>query len=1154
MVIPVFQYTYLYFMDIQGGNKISDPSSPKDCYNPGTTQLGDYQSSRIVATGCDSSQRLYNGTCYSNSPSIPSCFIQDGAFCIKCEPQYAVDSNDKCSSCPALCETCSYNTTSNTIQCDSCDPHSQLNQIDKVTCTPCDASTEIWDPQTAFCTQSTPLTKTTDPDLTFAGLSPLKANLSHIVVSISLKINGPPGNDIIYIKFNDEIKSVSYRDNYYESDPQKNSLIKINFYVSNPPTFDTIKLVTVFDPDDGSKSIDNVEVKAAQQVFDYSKDCLKPMPSGRCMLCNIYKYKVKQKYRCVDVPEGKYPVSKPENQDDEIRDGMTGAKKMWGLAPEDIQECYDGYTLVDLVGCVACSSPCLTCSGSEASSPSNCTGCPVDQGLQSLGTSTPSSTCTTCSGGCQKCSLNYSICEECLPGSVRKVISQTQTECVNSCEDPNCQDCGSTSGLGFWNQCASCLSPYVVNITLKNCWRDCSNHLYHQNRDTCSDQCHPRCLSCTGPGAGECLGCSTGHLDVSGEYSPSNCVECPSTCTACSSDNQCSSCGPGRLLNSLDTMCYLCPEGCGSCSSDNLCSLCGDQWYYDIPSKSCLPLTNDLEVVEVDYIYFNEYRSRINLRFKNSLLLEIVPCHLYSLTSSDSRLLKIDKPCIWNSQLEISTTTNNTSSSSNSSTEKNNFKNIEYTFPTQILKQSWNSLSIQFKTDQNLKITQNQVLKKSLVMVENISYYNDEQQTQMTETAALVSARLFLVAMFLMMITKATSFLQLVKLTQYIEFMLYFDIPYPVNLKIFLRRFSRGVLELLPNVLAQRWPENVCALPLNFKENDATCYYLENLGNLFVGLVALSLFKVFVFLISQAASLTRIKRVESTFRTINRLISPGLFILYLDAIFFEVVLFSNLQIRTTDYTFQSISSRMGSVGLNYMMACSSLLYSLLLMFFLVVVSRVLNPGSKNGGVILLDSKSKRILYNLEVSFLYKDFKKDNVIGQFYFVVQQAKNILNGVPVVLLSQYPPLLIASQILINIIYFGILVAYQPFLKNRDNIKECFSQFFICLALIGFVFILREVDLSDKFRYQVIGQSLIVIFIIIFGINLIFSGIDFFEYMYNLVKNSWFKGGDSEADKSTNTSSRNSGRVRQQRRANKVLNIGRTAQSIKGEEEVME
>ena len=186
--------------------------------------------------------------------------------------------------------------------------------------------------------------------------------------------------------------------------------------------------------------------------------------------------------------------------------------------------------------CTACTSPCLTCSGSITS-------------------------CVTCISG------DY------LYGTTCVSTCPSTTVAVSTASPPQCEDCGpncKTCTSANVDVCLTCATGYFLYSS--TCINTCPTGTYQSGTNCYS--CDTTCLTCSGPNNNECTSCNTASA-TNGVLLNNYCVaSCPSgyttvsgVCTACTSPcltctvaaTQCVTCIAGDYL--YNAKCYSsCPS------------------------------------------------------------------------------------------------------------------------------------------------------------------------------------------------------------------------------------------------------------------------------------------------------------------------------------------------------------------------------------------------------------------------------------------------------------------------------------------------------------------------------------------------------------------------------------------------------------------
>lgn len=194
--------------------------------------------------------------------------------------------------------------------------------------------------------------------------------------------------------------------------------------------------------------------------------------------------------------------------------------------------------------------------------------------------------CTFCNADCKSC-LNASVCNECI--SSKKLQNGS---CVDSCSDgyylsgtnclpcieSNCKTCSNVS-------CTECTNGYALKDN--NCYAvaSCPTGFYAGVEGTISKclACHANCAACTGSQKTSCTQCkfqnfldgttcdSTCPNGKYGDLTDSQCKNCDTTCSKCTSLAKCTECSNTfHLLNSK------CVTECGEGYIENsgICQAC----------------------------------------------------------------------------------------------------------------------------------------------------------------------------------------------------------------------------------------------------------------------------------------------------------------------------------------------------------------------------------------------------------------------------------------------------------------------------------------------------------------------------------------------------------------------------------------------------
>lgn len=222
--------------------------------------------------------------------------------------------------------------------------------------------------------------------------------------------------------------------------------------------------------------------------------------------------------------------------------------------------------------CVACNSPCATCT----EHPSKCLTCASCCGslfnFQCLascpvGTYSNNGKCEYCSYNCATCLGTSTTCTSCPSGKVlfsgacydKCPYVMIGGICSFNCARGlfktainQCANCSSvcSSCEGNANNCTSCVSGFAVNGT---CQRNCPLNFFA--RDGLCQACNPECNGCVEK-CDNCIDCAIGYY------------KCGSLCVK--------TCYPNQFIDEKSRTCITCNAKCKTCSSQQFCTTCAN--------------------------------------------------------------------------------------------------------------------------------------------------------------------------------------------------------------------------------------------------------------------------------------------------------------------------------------------------------------------------------------------------------------------------------------------------------------------------------------------------------------------------------------------------------------------------------------------------
>ena len=142
-----------------------------------------------------------------------------------------------------------------------------------------------------------------------------------------------------------------------------------------------------------------------------------------------------------------------------------------------------------------------------------------------------------------------------------------------------CDECVVITSTPLTTECTQCSSGWFEDDG--ECTETCSDGKWR-------NQLTNLCVSCTAPcenckSEDKCTSCNEGFVINNNE-----CLECPSHCTVCSlpDTDVCDTCETGFFVNSAGG-CTECIEGCSTCSDETTCDVCDDSggWFLNAAEK-----------------------------------------------------------------------------------------------------------------------------------------------------------------------------------------------------------------------------------------------------------------------------------------------------------------------------------------------------------------------------------------------------------------------------------------------------------------------------------------------------------------------------------------------------------------------------------------
>lgn len=800
--------------------------------------------------------------------------------------------------------------------------------------------------------------------------------------------------------------------------------------------FGNVYLFTNWDEETPDESLTIDYVRVSNQLMDYENNiCLLDDYSSQCTLCNKYKLYYKAWDGCKKNIDYYYTAQSLAGFYDYFIpcDPVNNStKQCWGgEAPGRVQCTNDSFLLIE-GDCLKCDENCWTCSGNGE----------LNQ-TDNLGN------CTSCFGEDE--GLKF------FEGNSSFACLKCKTGCLRCLDYDKCELCDEGFGFDFgvenkvscqtceekclkcseYQTCEVCLDGFELDDQGK-CLKICPEKETFSRGYECLN-CHLNCNSCFEEGVDGCLSCKTGSRKFFGNCS--------------NKENGC---------------CFQCSDNCSECSYDHICEACINDEYVLDENFSCSKI-DDLEYVSIEDYYFLKKNGKIKIIFNSTISTESIQKHCEITKNFEAE------------GLTCQTTSEKTCEINLNINEKNNIKNGVLTF----------------KIPKTLKITEKTgkqfILLNNTIKI-NIDYYNNNKIDSLMETSGSGASKVAKGSFFLLLINKVGSFLQLLKLTQHIEFLLYLNIEMPSNLYHFLKYFNFSIFNHIENPLDKIGTQN-CKLSHIFIDMEVSCLFVQNLSFELIGLFSLILLKLILRFLSFVYNFVYQKKIENKkncLEIVDGWFGVRTFFLFFDVFSFEMSFFGFLQLKLR--SFKNFYSAF-NFGLGIMSLLGCLVLGIITLKFTSEYSKIMKDEKS------LKKRKKHLIENI-----LKNQNFDNFFGKYFLLIIQIKNIFYGFVVVYLENYPTVQILIHVVIKLIYLIFLMKNNPFNGMIEYLREVSLTIFLLPILVMMLFLSSQrLKLGDQeFNYKYLGFGTIVFFSLIFLSIIVFSWVEFFLKLREMWKKS--------------------------------------------------
>jgi hypothetical protein len=135
------------------------------------------------------------------------------------------------------------------------------------------------------------------------------------------------------------------------------------------------------------------------------------------------------------------------------------------------------------------------------------------------------------------------------------------------------------------------------------------------------------------------------------------------------------------------------------------------------------------------------------------------------------------------------------------------------------------------------------------------------------------------------MLLSFTSAVALLKIFQMMDYMVLFSVMHPENFQRFVEILTSNIFDYIPNVFKVLTDDNCDEMKPKFAENEMSCQFISNSGNLFFLVLVIILIKVIVVLV-KVTSRSPVGQVQNSvhlkFAKLDRVMGYSFYISFMD--------------------------------------------------------------------------------------------------------------------------------------------------------------------------------------------------------------------------------------------------------------------------------
>lgn len=409
-------------------------------------------------------------------------------------------------------------------------------------------------------------------------------------------------------------------------------------------------------------------------------------------------------------------------------------------------------------------------------------------------------------------------------------------------------------------------SNYFLSANGRNCLEVCPLKQFEDPSDPnllkCSN-CLQFCDKCTE--AAKCLVCSPGYmLSLSkasceqtcpiGSYrNGSVCLGCGSNCAECLTGTTCERCNQGWHINRDTSTCLICELSQSFFVSENLycdkchlscltcngpehsqCLTCRPGYTYQTLKKVCLD--DAIPKIKVVSVAFNPRVSEIKITFDRKVsAVNIGQVYAYELFNGDG------SPSGFSEKRALKFTDGSTAATIRINFQQD-IKNGKFVLKPKPPAANSQNVNIVFDSNEP-NLTFEETIEVSIPETQSVS------MSKAMDSIGAVSGPVMKSATSFTMFLSFTSAVALLKIFQMMDYMVLFSVIHPENFQKFVEILTSNIFDYIPNVFKVLTDDDCDPMKPKFAENEMSCQFISNSGNLFFLMLIIIFLKLVVILV-----------------------------------------------------------------------------------------------------------------------------------------------------------------------------------------------------------------------------------------------------------------------------------------------------------------